>query len=301
MSSHNRKDDDAKGTRRNEDGFTNTGFFNDDEPKGATASPISSDGVFFIGDSPVLQRKVGSDETGDAFESSTNDKQGSEFTVIDPITVLPEEDVPVDEAYACSKPPLAAEVKEGDNKKTDIAAREKYQKPPMASSADDSRNGKKSKQKKLKKTDLKKEVDMDEHQISMDELESRLQTDFDKGLTSAEARARLERDGLNALTPQKETPMIMKFVVNLFGGFAVLLWIGAVLALIGYGIGFSTSDNPPIDNLALAIVLISVVVVTGLFSFYQEYSSDKVMDSFKKMVPQVSQFLKTYYLCSMLR
>jgi sodium/potassium-transporting ATPase subunit alpha len=41
-------------------------------------------------------------------------------------------------------------------------------------------------------------------------------------------------------------------------------------------------------QLALAIVLVSVVVVTGLFSFYQEYSSDKVMESFRNMVPQVN-------------
>jgi len=71
----NGQDGDANGTRQNDDGLTNSGFFAD-EPEGATASPKNADGVFFIGDSPVLQRKVSSDGTvGFVFESNNGDKQ----------------------------------------------------------------------------------------------------------------------------------------------------------------------------------------------------------------------------------
>jgi len=75
---------------------------------------------------------------------------------------------------------------------------------------------------------------------------------YSQGLSSDEVTLRLRRDGLNAMSPQVQTPMIVKFVTDLFGGFATLLWIGAVLAFIGYGIGFSSSDNPPIDNVSHA-------------------------------------------------
>ena len=39
-------------------------------------------------------------------------------------------------------------------------------------------------------------------------------------------------------------------------------------------------------QLYLGIVLTAVVVVTGVFSYYQEAKSSKIMESFKNMVPQ---------------
>lgn len=44
-------------------------------------------------------------------------------------------------------------------------------------------------------------------------------------------------------------------------------------------------------QLYLGIVLTAVVLVTGIFSYYQEAKSSKIMESFKSMVPQVSAFL----------
>lgn len=57
-----------------------------------------------------------------------------------------------------------------------------------------------------------------------------------QGLSHAKAKENLERDGPNALTPPKQTPEWVKFCKNLFGGFALLLWIGAILCFIAYGI-----------------------------------------------------------------
>jgi sodium/potassium-transporting ATPase subunit alpha len=79
----------------------------------------------------------------------------------------------------------------------------------------------------------------------------------------------LERDGPNALTPPKQTPEWVKFCKNLFGGFALLLWIGAILCFIAYSIQASTVEEPADDNLYLGIVLSAVVIVTGIFSYYQ--------------------------------
>ena len=78
----------------------------------------------------------------------------------------------------------------------------------------------------------------------------------------------------------------MKFCQNLFGGFALLLWLGAILCFLAYGIQASTLEEPPDDNLYLGIVLTAVVVVTGIFSYYQESKSSKIMESFANMVPQ---------------
>ena len=45
-------------------------------------------------------------------------------------------------------------------------------------------------------------------------------------------------------------------------------------------------EEPPDDNLYLGVVLTAVVVVTGVFSYYQESKSARIMESFKNMVPQ---------------
>lgn len=41
-------------------------------------------------------------------------------------------------------------------------------------------------------------------------------------------------------------------------------------------------------QLYLSITLAAVVIVTAIFSYYQESKSSKIMDSFKNMVPQAS-------------
>ena len=72
-----------------------------------------------------------------------------------------------------------------------------------------------------------------------------------------------ERDGPNRLTPPPQTPEWVKFCQNLFGGFALLLWLGASLCFLAYGIQASTFEEPPDDNLYLGVVLTAVVLVTG--------------------------------------
>ena len=45
-------------------------------------------------------------------------------------------------------------------------------------------------------------------------------------------------------------------------------------------------------QLYLGIVLTSVVVITGIFSYYQESKSSKIMESFKNLVPQYATVLR---------
>lgn len=148
--------------------------------------------------------------------------------------------------------------------------------------------------KKENLDDLKQELDIDYHKITSEELFQRFQTHPEnvsqahwreekdsklnqndtfahcvQGLSHAKAKENLERDGPNALTPPKQTPEWVKFCKNLFGGFALLLWIGAVLCFVAYSIQASTSEEPAEDNLYLGIVLAAVVIVTGIFSYYQ--------------------------------
>lgn len=140
--------------------------------------------------------------------------------------------------------------------------------------------------------ELKQEVSMDEHTVSLDELCTRLQTSPESGLTNEQAKEFLARDGPNALTPPKTTPEWIKFCRNLFGGFAILLWTGGILCFFAYGILAVRTQDPATDNLYLGVVLVSVVVITGIFSYYQESKSSKIMESFKSMVPQFASVIR---------
>merc|ERR1711910_44846 len=134
--------------------------------------------------------------------------------------------------------------------------------------------------------ELKQELEIDVHKVDVDVLCKRFNTNVEQGLTDAAAAAGLAQYGKNELTPPPTTPEWVKFCQCLFSGFACLLWIGAILCFLAYGIQASAYEEPPDDNLYLGIVLSAVVTVTGIFSYYQEAKSAKIMESFKNLVPQ---------------
>ena len=67
----------------------------------------------------------------------------------------------------------------------------------------------------------------------------------------------------NVITPPPSTPEWLKFLRELTGFFSLLLWAGAILCFVGYAI------EQAADNLYLGIVLVTVVMVTGIFSYLQ--------------------------------
>jgi len=134
--------------------------------------------------------------------------------------------------------------------------------------------------------ELKQELEIDVHKVTVDELCKRWKTNVEHGLTDAQALKGLAEHGPNALTPPPTTPEWVKFCRCLFSGFSLLLWLGAVLCFLAYGIQASAYEEPPDDNLYLGIVLSAVVTVTGIFSYYQESKSAKIMEGFKNLVPQ---------------
>jgi len=133
---------------------------------------------------------------------------------------------------------------------------------------------------------LKKELELDVHKVEPEVLCKRFSTDLDSGLSEQQVKENQAQYGPNALTPPKTTPEWIKFCKCLFSGFAMLLWVGAILCFVAYTIQATNYEEPPDDNLYLGIVLTTVVVVTGVFSYYQESKSAKIMESFKNLVPQ---------------
>ncbi|CAG5117965.1 unnamed protein product [Candidula unifasciata] len=140
----------------------------------------------------------------------------------------------------------------------------------------------------FKKLDeLKGELEMDEHQIPLQELFQRLElANPENGLTNEQAAEFLIKYGYNELTPPKTTPEWVKFLKTMFTGFSLLLWLGAGLCYIAYGISLLEVEGGEKDNLWLGIVLMSVVIITSVFTYYQESKSSSIMESFKNLVPQ---------------
>ncbi|PVD35633.1 hypothetical protein C0Q70_02596 [Pomacea canaliculata] len=146
--------------------------------------------------------------------------------------------------------------------------------------------------KKKNLEELKKELEMDDHSLSVDEVVAKYNTSLKTGLTRDGVLLARAREGSNVLSPPKTTPEWVKFLKQLFGGFAMLLWIGSILCFIAYTIAYIRDPETELDNLYLGIVLMAVVIITGCFSYYQESKSSKIMESFKKLVPQRSIVLR---------
>eukprot|EP01044_Picomonas_judraskeda_P020407 COSAG03_NODE_4529_length_1521_cov_1.390295_1_plen_310_part_10 len=81
----------------------------------------------------------------------------------------------------------------------------------------------------------------------------------------------------NELSPAPKTPKWLVFFKHMTSGFALLLEVGGVLCFIAYGM-----DSSSPDNLYLGIVLVSVVTLNGVFSYFQDQKSEAAMDSFKE-------------------
>lgn len=74
-----------------------------------------------------------------------------------------------------------------------------------------------------------------------------------QGLSSAQAAELLAQHGPNALSPPKETPEIVKFLKQMVGGFSILLWVGAILCWIAYGIQYASNKTSSLDSVSKAL------------------------------------------------
>ena len=120
---------------------------------------------------------------------------------------------------------------------------------------------------------------VDVHKIPITELYQTLESSA-LGLNSAEAEKQLANVGPNELTLKKQVPELLKFLRQFKNFFAILLMLGGALAFLAERL------DPGQGNLYIAIALYGVVLLNAVFTYIQEYQSEKIMESFKKMLPQ---------------
>lgn len=111
--------------------------------------------------------------------------------------------------------------------------------------------------------------------VERDELAAST-TDTDRvarGLTGPEVESELRRVGPNVLAGAEQPHWLARFARNFTHLFALLLWFGAALALLG--------GQPP-----LAIAIVAVIVVNAIFSFAQEYRAERAVEALRQILPQ---------------
>ena len=93
------------------------------------------------------------------------------------------------------------------------------------------------------------------------------------GLTKAEVAERLARYGHNTLPRLQRRPWYLELVANFIHLFALLLWAAAGLAWVA-----------GMPQLAWAIV--AVILINGMFSFWQEYQAERAAEALEALLPR---------------
>ena len=113
----------------------------------------------------------------------------------------------------------------------------------------------------------------------MDQLCSELGT-TPAGLTSAEAERKIHQHGLNVLPEARKTSLSKKAAVQLKNLFNVLLIYAAALSFIT---GWLMND---FGSYEMGLIIIMVVVISVLFSLFQEYRAERAIEALHKLVPK---------------
>src|SRR5512136_2908262 len=123
------------------------------------------------------------------------------------------------------------------------------------------------------------------HQLSVTDALARLRS-TERGLSSSEAARRLQEFGPNRLEKVGRESLGVRLLREFFGFFSVILWIAAALAFVGeafaHGQGMAR----------VGVMIVIVILVSGAFSFWQDYRIDRALAALEKLLPQNVQALR---------
>lgn len=101
----------------------------------------------------------------------------------------------------------------------------------------------------------------------------------DDGLSACEADRRLAEFGPNRVEKVRTTPLWLRFVRQFTHLFAVVLWAAAAMA------GLAEYQQPGQGMGMLAFAIILVILINGSFAFWQEYRSERALESLRGLLP----------------
>lgn len=116
------------------------------------------------------------------------------------------------------------------------------------------------------------------HHLTVDEALRSLHT-CSEGLTSSEARKRLQEFGPNQVSRVERTPLLLRFLREFTHFFALILWVAAGFAF------FAEWSDPGKGMLTLGVAILGVILVNGFFSFWQEYRAEQAILALERLLP----------------
>src|SRR3989338_2723629 len=129
------------------------------------------------------------------------------------------------------------------------------------------------------------------HRHAIEELYAHLHSDA-RGLSQAEAVQRLARYGANRIEEIAAQPLIAwlpfagKLLKEFTHFFALILWLAAGLAFV------AEWKDPGQGMATLGYAVLGVILINGLFSFWQEYRAEKALAALRNLLPQHTTALR---------
>jgi len=114
--------------------------------------------------------------------------------------------------------------------------------------------------------------------LSHDEVFSTLLS-TPQGITAEEAAHRRSEYGLNEIHEAHARPMILRLAAQFTHFLALLLWFAAALCFL------SEYLHPGEGLLRLGIAIVAVIFINAVFTFIQEYRTEKAIEELRKMLP----------------
>ena len=100
------------------------------------------------------------------------------------------------------------------------------------------------------------------------------------GLTTAEARRRLAEFGPNHLEEVARVALPLRLAREFTHLFAIILWIAAALCFV------AEAYDPGQGMARLGWAIVGVIVINGVFSFWQEYRAERAVAALRELLPQ---------------
>jgi sodium/potassium-transporting ATPase subunit alpha len=101
----------------------------------------------------------------------------------------------------------------------------------------------------------------------------------EQGLSAAEAARRLGEYGPNRVEEIRGEPLLLRFAREFTHFFAMILWLAAGLAFV------AEHYDPGKGMATLGYAIIGVIIVNGVFSFWQEYRAERAIAALKDLLP----------------
>ncbi|MBI3607158.1 MAG: cation-transporting P-type ATPase [Nitrospirae bacterium] len=116
------------------------------------------------------------------------------------------------------------------------------------------------------------------HRLSVEEALGSLQSSS-QGLSAHEALRRIEEFGPNRVERVRGKPLFARFLQEFTHFFALILWVATALAFV------AEWSDPGHGMAALGAAVLGVIVVNGVFSFWQEYRAERAISALQRLLP----------------